>query len=115
MTSNQAVKLICKSLAEKHGKNIKIIDLSGVSDVADYFVVCSGSSAPQVKAMFDHLEEVMETNNLFARRKEGVTEGRWIAVDYVDVVVHIFHKDARDMYSLDALWSNGANVTDYQE
>ena len=115
MTSNQAVQLICKTLAEKQGKNIKIVDLTGVSDVADYFVICSGSSAPQVKAMFEHLEHVMETNDVFARRKEGVAEGRWIAVDYVDVVVHVFHKDARDLYALDALWSNGANVTEYQD
>ena len=115
MTSKQSVELICKTLAEKHGKNIKIIDLTGVSDVADYFVICSGSSAPQVKAMFEHMEEAMEKQGMFARRKEGVTEGRWIAVDYVDVVVHVFHKDARDLYALDALWSNGANVSEYTE
>mgnify|MGYP003293700543 CR=1 FL=1 len=63
----------------------------------------------------EHMEEAMEKQGVFARRKEGITEGRWIAVDYVDVVVHVFHKDARDLYALDALWSNGANVTEYTE
>ena len=112
-TADNMVKTICELLAAKQATDIKIVDISGVSDLADYFVICSGRSMPQVKAMFDHLEEQMEKLGRFAIRKEGYTEGRWIAVDYGDVIVHIFHKDTREIYSLDTLWNNGSNVTDY--
>lgn len=112
-TADQTVKTICELLAAKQATDIKIVDISGVSDLADYFVICSGRSMPQVKAIFDHLEEQLEKNGCFAIRKEGYAEGRWIAVDYGDVIVHIFHKDTREIYSLDTLWNNGSNVTDY--
>ena len=112
-SSKQTVDTICKLLADKLATDIKIVDISGVSDIADYFVICSGRSMPQVKAIFDHLEEQLEKLDRFALRKEGYTEGRWIAVDYGDVIVHIFHKDTREIYSLDTLWNNGSNVTSY--
>ena len=108
-----AVQQICKVLAEKQATDIKIVEIRALSDLADYFVICSGRSIPQVKAIFDHLEEQMEKQGRFAARKEGYSEGRWIAVDYGDVIVHIFHKDTREVYGLDNLWNNGGNVTDY--
>ncbi|MCM1289375.1 MAG: ribosome silencing factor [Corallococcus sp.] len=112
---NEKVLEICKALSAKLATDIKIVEIKGVSDIADYFVLCSGRSAPQVKAIYDNLEETLEKLNIFALRKEGVTEGRWIAVDYGDVIVHIFHKDTREIYALDTLWNNGANVSDYKE
>ncbi len=112
---NETVQLICKTLSEKLASNIKVIEIEGVSSVADYFVVCSGKSTPQVKAIDEHLEEVMEKNGKFAAHKDGAREGRWIAVDYNDVIVHIFHKDVRDVYALDKLWDNGGNVTNYED
>jgi len=112
---NEKVKEICKALAAKSALDIKIVEIKGVSDIADYFVLCSGRSAPQVKAIYEHMEETLEKQEIFALRKEGVSEGRWIAVDYGDVIVHIFHKDTREIYALDTLWNNGANVTTYQE
>ena len=112
--SYTTVQQICKVLADKQATDIKIIEIRGISDLADYFVICSGRSIPQVKAIFDHLEEQMEKGGKFAVRKEGYSEGRWIAVDYNDVIVHIFHKDTREIYGLDNLWNNGNNVTDYK-
>ena len=111
----ELVKEICKSLAAKKAENIKIVKIQGMSDLADYFVVCSGRSVPQVKAIAEALEENMEKSGVFAKRKEGLGEGRWVAVDYVDAIVHIFHKDAREIYALDTLWNNGTNVEDYVE
>lgn len=112
---NETVQNICKALSEKSATDIKVIEIKGVSDIADYFVVCSGRSAPQVKAIDEHLEEVMEKFGKFAAHKEGVREGRWIAVDYGEVIVHVFHKDVRDVYALDKLWDNGGNVTTYED
>lgn len=111
--TNALVQQICKTLAEKQAQNIKIVEIAGMSNLADYFVICSGRSIPQVKAIFDHLEEQLEKTGRFAVRKEGYSEGRWIAVDYGEVIVHIFHKDTREVYGLDNLWNNGANITDY--
>ena len=109
----ETVNAICKVLADKQATDIKIVEIKGISDLADYFVICSGRSMPQVKAIFEHLEEQLEKQGKFALRKEGYTEGRWIAVDYGEVIVHIFHKDTRDVYALDTLWNNGSNVTTY--
>ena len=112
-SSSETVKTICELLAAKQATDIKIVEIGGISDLADYFVICSGRSIPQVKAIFDHLEEQLEKQGRFAIRKEGYTEGRWIAVDYGEIIVHIFHKDTREIYSLDTLWNNGSNVTTY--
>ena len=114
-TLNETVQSICVALSQKQALDIKIVDIKGTSDIADYFVICSGRSAPQVKALFEHLEEQMEKQGKFATRKEGQSEGRWIAVDYGDVIVHIFHKDTRELYALDTLWNNGSNVSNYQD
>ena len=112
---NETVKNICAVLSSKQAMDIKVVDITGASDIADYFVICSGRSAPQVKALFEHLEEQMEKQGKFAARKEGQSEGRWIAVDYGDVIVHIFHQDTRELYALDTLWNNGSNVTKYED
>lgn len=112
---NDKLSLICKTLSEKSALDIKIVHISGISDIADNFVICSGRSAPQVKALCEHLEGTLEKQGIFALRKEGASEGRWVAVDYGDIIVHIFHKDTRDVYALDTLWDNGANVTVYQD
>lgn len=114
-SSQNTVQQICKALSEKMAGDIKIVEIKGISDLADYFVICSGKSAPQVKAIYEHLEETMEKQDKFALRKEGMSEGRWIALDYGDVIVHIFHKDTREVYALDTLWNNGANVTNYTD
>ncbi len=105
---------ICQVLAEKQATDIKIVEIGGISNLGDYFIICSGRSIPQVKAIFDHLEEELEKQGKFAVRKEGYSEGRWIAVDYGEIIVHIFHKDTREVYGLDNLWNNGSNVTDYK-
>lgn len=112
---NETVNNICKFLSEKSALDIRVVEIAGMSDLADYFVICSGRSMPQVKALFDHLEEQMERLGKFALHKEGMSEGRWIAADYGDVIVHIFHKDTREIYALDTLWNNGGNVTAYED
>ena len=93
--------------------NPTVNQISNISNIADYFVICSGRSIPQVKAIFEHLEEQMEKQGKFAARNEGYSEGRWIAVDYGEIIVHIFHKDTREIYGLDNLWNNGSNVIAY--
>ena len=78
-------------------------------------MIASGKSFPQVKAIYENLEFEMEKLGIEARRKEGVSEGRWIAVDYFDVIVHIFHEETRKFYQLEKLWMNGGNTVKYEE
>lgn len=115
LIKNETTLNICKILSEKSALDIRVVEIAGMSDIADNFVICSGRSAPQVKALFDHMEEQMEKLGKFALHKEGMNEGRWIAVDYGDVIVHIFHKDVREVYNLDTLWNNGSNVIAFDE
>ena len=106
---------ICALLSAKKAEDILIIDVKEKTTLCDYFVIASGHSATQVKALCENLEEKMEENGVFARRKEGAETGRWIVIDYLNVVVHIFHHETREFYQLDKLWNNGNNVVDYGE
>ncbi|MBO5772800.1 MAG: ribosome silencing factor [Clostridia bacterium] len=110
---NDKLQTICSALDEKKAYDIKIIDVTETA-VCDYFVVCSGNSAPQVKAIFENLEEKAEKKGYFCLRKEGMANAKWIVADYGDVIVHIFHAETRSTYQLDSLWNNGDNVTVYQ-
>ncbi|MEG1710775.1 MAG: ribosome silencing factor [Clostridia bacterium] len=113
MTSKETALEICKILDSKKGADIGIIGVKSVSDITDYFVICSGRSSTQVKALGEELEFQMEKQGVFAMHKDGLSEGRWIAVDYGDVIVHIFHEEMRSFYQLEKLWNNGSNYETY--
>ena len=115
MEKQDLVKQICKALAAKQANDIITVDIKGISDVADYFVIASGKSQPQVKAIYENLELELEKQGVFAVRKEGLSEGRWIAVDYFDVIVHIFNEETRKFYQLEKLWLNGRNFEKYED
>ncbi|MHB1315352.1 MAG: ribosome silencing factor [Christensenellales bacterium] len=108
-------RLIAKVLLEKGADDILIVDIKDKTIIADYFVICSGLSAPQVKALSDHVEEALEKTGVFARRKEGYSHGRWIVLDYLDILVHIFHKEERQFYNLERLWSDGGNTIQFSD
>ncbi len=111
--SDFLAEMAVKGMEEKKGKKIIKIDLKGVhAAVADYFIICHGDSDKQVQALARSVEEVIQKN---AQDKpisrEGEELGRWILLDYVDVVVHIFLGELRDFYSLEDLWSDGEFTT----
>ena len=113
---NETAVTVCKALSDKMATDIKVVNMQGMSDLCDYFIICSGRSAAQVKAIFDHMDEQVE--KLLGKsvvRKEGVSEGKWIAADYGDVIVHIFHKDLRGLYALENLWDKGDNIMVYED
>lgn len=109
----EKVELICKLLDEKKAKDIVIVDISKLTVIADHFVICSGRSNTQVKALVDIVDEGMSKEGYEPLRTEGKQEGRWAVLDYGDVIVHIFYEETRNLYSLENLWSDGANVTHY--
>jgi ribosome-associated protein len=91
--------------ADKLAIDVVLLDLRGVIGYTDYFVICSGNTERQTKAIHDGIHQGMKHDHgLLPRRMEGLGEARWILMDYLDVVVHIFTPDARDYYRLEQLW-----------
>ncbi|MDE6614910.1 MAG: ribosome silencing factor [Clostridia bacterium] len=106
-------ELICKLLDEKKARDIVIVDIGKLTVIADHFVICSARSNTQVKALVDAVDEGMSKAGCEPLRVEGKQEGRWAVLDYGDVIVHIFYEETRRLYSLENLWSDGANITHY--
>lgn len=112
MTSQSAqdslalARAVVSAAADKKAENILLLDLRNLSTVADYFVVCSGASERQLRAIAEGIEEqVHKECHVDAHHVEGLSGGGWILVDYRDVVVHIFSPSQRAYYNLEALWS----------
>ena len=114
--SRELVDVVCKALADKRGKDIVALYVREKTDLCDYFVIASGSNAPQIKAMGERVEELIEKNlGLVPSRTEGVRDGRWAVIDYGDVIVHIFNDETRLFYHLERLWQDGENVRTFNE
>jgi ribosome-associated protein len=103
-------KTIAKRAAEyalsKKAYDVNIMDLRELTDMTDFFVVCSADSDVQVKAIADAVVEGMEKRGVAVWHQEGLSQRQWVLLDYVDVVVHIFHKNLRRFYSLEKLWGD---------
>ena len=116
MTDIDSKKLACviaRTLDDKLGKNITILNISNVSSLADYFVIVSGDSTPQVKALMNNTRERIK--ELFSRlpvRVENDAKNRWNLLDYGDVVVHILHKEERETYAIEKFWNNAYSVSE---
>ena len=116
MTSKEKCLLICSVLSSKKAGDLIYIDVAEKTSLCDYFIICSGRSTTQVKALAENLEEKLEKEyGEIPRRKEGVREGRWAVVDYTDVIVHIFNDEMRDFYNLERLWEDGKNLVKYTD
>ncbi len=97
--------------AEVRGTDVKILDLRAITPVFDYFVIATGTSRRQIHAMADEIEKVVKTELHDKRRgAEGYEEGRWIVLDYGDVVVHLFDAEAREYWDLEHLWEDAKSV-----
>ena len=107
-----AKALACARAAiDKKAENVKILDLSELSGFTDYFVICSGISDRQVQAMADAVDGLMEKTGHGALSAEGYGDGRWVLMDFGDVVVHIFLDALRDYYDLENLWADAPRVS----
>jgi ribosome-associated protein len=96
---------IAKMTLTKKANDVVVMDLRKLSPVADFFVICSADSDVQVRAIADAVEEGMEQRGVAAWHREGGSS-HWFVLDYVDVVLHVFHKDTRSFYSLEKLWGD---------
>lgn len=97
---------IAELALSKKAKDVVIMDLRKVTTMADYFVLCTGDSEPQVRAIADAVMQGMTDLGEKPWHSEGLQNLQWVLLDYVDVVVHVFHKDARTFYGLEKLWGD---------
>ena len=100
-----------RSLEEKKGEDIRILDISKVSIIADYFIIASGSNSNQLAAMCDDVQEKFGRAGLELRQIEGNRNSTWILLDYGDIIVHLFSKDDRLFYDLERVWGDGKEVS----
>lgn len=114
LNSEQLAYKIAKLSLTKKACDVQIFDLRELTSITDYFVICSGDTDVQVKAITDAIVEGMEKENVKVWHIEGYTNLKWVLLDYVDVVAHVFQKETREFYSLEKLWGDAAitEVTD---
>ncbi|WAM32923.1 ribosome silencing factor [Caldicellulosiruptor morganii] len=98
---------IVRLLSEKKAQDIVVLDISKLTIIADYFIICSASNIQHVKALVDEIEEKSPAQIL---RIEGKESYRWVVVDYGDIIVHIFHEKEREFYNLERLWIDAQKV-----
>ena len=110
MDNKELVKAIYNALEDRKGEDIRVLDISGVSVMADYFVIASGNNVNQVQAMADSVNEAMIKNKLELKQTEGYGTGGWILMDYGDIIVHVFSKEERLFYDLERIWRDGKTV-----
>ncbi len=101
---------IVEALQDKKARDIAALDISNMTTIATYFVICSGTSTTHIKALADNIEEQIEKKGVRSLRKEGYNNARWILLDYGDVVVHVFHDEDREYYNLERLWKDAIVV-----
>ena len=107
MTANELADKISILALEKKGHQIAILNVTGLSSVTDYFVIISVDSDVQLKAIADHIERKLKSDDkLHLYHKEGSTSPNWVLLDYIDVVAHIFRKETREHYGLERLWAD---------
>ena len=106
MTSKELAKKITELALEKKGRQIVNIDIKGLTDYADYFVIITGDSGLQIKAIVAHIEDELAKQDIRPFGKEGYEYQRWVLLDYVDVVVHVFNPEAREFYGIERLYAD---------
>lgn len=108
--SIEMTKIALKALEDKKGEDIKVIDISEVSVLADYFIIASGTNRSQIQALTDNVEEQLGRADYQVKQIEGYDTANWILMDFGDIIVHIFDKENRLFYDLERIWRDGKQV-----
>ena len=110
MNSNEITKLAITALEDKKAEDIKVIDISEVSVIADYFIIASGTNRSQIQALSDHVEETLGRAGVELKQMEGYDNANWVLLDFRDVIIHIFDKENRLFYDLERIWRDGKMI-----
>ena len=108
--SSEMAKLVIQALEDKKAEDIKVIDISEVSVIADYFIIAGGSNANQIQALSNNVEEKLGKAGYPVKQIEGYETANWILMDFQDVIVHIFDKENRLLYDLERIWRDGKQI-----
>lgn len=106
----EAARKAVEAASDKQANNIVLLDTRNVCTFADYFLICSGESEKQIKAIYDEIEHVLKKAGATPCYREGATDSGWLLLDYGDLIVHIFAPAEREYYQLDELWSEAAPI-----
>ncbi len=109
--SKQMTGIVIHALDEKKAEDIRVIDISNVSVMADYFVIANGSNRNQIQAMVDNVEEKLHKGGFDIKQVEGYETANWVLMDCRDVIVHVFDKENRLFYDLERIWRDGKSVS----
>jgi ribosome-associated protein len=104
--SRQAAVAAARAAAAKQAEHITILDVHGLIVITDYFVICSGATERQVRTIVEEIEKALRDLGRKPVRREGESERRWVLLDYVDLVVHVFTEQEREYYDLERLWGD---------
>ena len=105
------MELAARTLVAQKGQELVILDVKGLSSLWDYFIICSGGSKRHVQALAEHLQQDLGKAGMKPLGVEGLEEGNWVLLDYVDVVIHLFIKPLRDFYDLEGLWVEATRLS----
>jgi len=108
--SKEMARIACHALDEKKGEDIKVIDITGVSVLADYFIIANGTNESQVRALVDNVEEELHKAGYEVKQREGYGSGKWVLLDFGDIIVHVFDKENRLFYDLERIWRDGKAI-----
>ncbi len=106
----EMAKTAIHALEEKKAEEIRVIDISEISVIADYFIIANGNNRSQIQALSDEVEEKLGRAGYLLRQKEGYSNANWVLLDFEDIIVHIFDKENRLFYDLERIWRDGKVV-----
>ena len=115
MTSLELAAVAARAMDSKKAKDIRVLKVEDLTVLTDYFVICTGSSATQVKALADEVEYQLGQAGVKPLRREGMDARNWILLDYGDVIVHAFNREDRLFYDLERIWRDGKTFVDVNE
>ena len=107
---NEMVEISVKALEDKKAEDIKVIDISQISVLADYFIIASGTNKSQIQALCDAVEEKLGRAGHPLKQMEGYDNANWVFLDFGDIIVHVFDRENRLFYDLERIWCDGKNV-----
>lgn len=108
---DKILNTIYNAIDDKNGVNTRILDISAITTISDYFIVTSGNNYNQVRAIADNVEEeLLKKHGMGPERVEGYNNGEWILLDYIDYVIHVFDREQRLFYDIERIWSDGKEI-----
>lgn len=110
LSITEIAQLAAETANDKKAKDTIILDIRGLSVIADYFVISTGNSETQVKAITKEIKDKINEANVEVKGIEGLSQARWVLIDLGDVVVHVFHKEDREFYNLERLWGDAPRL-----